>query len=624
MKKKLTLIFIGLILSSSIFAEGEWITKTSGTKDATTLQSEGFETYSVGDYIAVQDGALWAPWGDAAGSSADGLVSDVQAHTGVHSLSVTGSTDLIYKLGDKTSGVFTVDFWYYVVPGKKGYYNFQKKQNEPGSEFAFEVFLNNGGSGVLKHDGDHNFTFTQDSWILIQHTIDLNADLITLTIEGTQIHQWQFSINSGGAVGSKKLGGIDFYAGSGTTYFMDDLEFVELTAAIEPAELELSALNFTTDGSASETLTITNSGAEDLTFETAISYDFTTKNSNIVNSDVINNSNSKVVMLTSPSISKLDKTIIYDIDSKDGTLTNFDGTADGSLGWGGTSNVNADVASLFKYDAIKDYIGMDVSSVVIFANDLPVSGSSNLKVYDGRDGLVSGPINLLESQAFTPVLGDQVIVSLNNPVKITGKDLFVGWGFTQVAGEHCATMDAAITDDANWTKTGPSWNELTEVTFGDFGIIAILTGDASHKWLTLDTYSGTIAPAANQAIQLNFDLTDMASGSYTANLIVKTNDGDDNESYNEIPVTLNVPVGIEGGNKVGLMIYPNPAKDILNISSNENIKNIKAVNITGKTVLNISTNSKTQKVSLSNLAKGVYMFTIATETQTITEKVIVK
>ena len=73
-----------------------------------------------------------------------------------------------------------------------------------------------------------------------------------------------------------------------------------------------------------------------------------------------------------------------------------------------------------------------------------------------------------------------------------------------------------------------------------------------------------------------------------------------------------------------VVVYPNPTNDIINISANENIKNIFVTNITGQIVISTNVNAKSYKFDLNDLVKGIYMFNITTENNTITKKVIVE
>jgi hypothetical protein len=74
---------------------------------------------------------------------------------------------------------------------------------------------------------------------------------------------------------------------------------------------------------------------------------------------------------------------------------------------------------------------------------------------------------------------------------------------------------------------------------------------------------------------------------------------------------------------LGLQIYPNPAKSILNITSKNNeVKYVEVYNILGKVVLNArSTNTP---INISNLDKGVYMVKIIEEGKTATRKLVIE
>ncbi|MBN1337801.1 MAG: hypothetical protein JXA03_00680, partial [Bacteroidales bacterium] len=91
----------------------------------TALYFDDFESYSVGQFLAVENPTWWTTWSNLPGSSEDAPITDAMAHSGTKSVLVQGSTDAILKLGDKTSGVYDLDFWYYIPTGFAGYYNIQ-------------------------------------------------------------------------------------------------------------------------------------------------------------------------------------------------------------------------------------------------------------------------------------------------------------------------------------------------------------------------------------------------------------------------------------------------------------------------------------------------------------------
>ena len=88
-------------------------------------------SYTVGGFIAVQNPTWWTTWSNAPGTGEDAYVSGNYAHSPTKSLFIDpndGFTNLILKLGDKTSGVYNVDWYMYVETGHQAYYNFQHFQ----------------------------------------------------------------------------------------------------------------------------------------------------------------------------------------------------------------------------------------------------------------------------------------------------------------------------------------------------------------------------------------------------------------------------------------------------------------------------------------------------------------
>ncbi len=196
------------------------------------VYEDDLEAYNVGDYIAVENPTWWETWSNLPGSAEDALITDAQANSGSNSFEVVGSTDLILKLGDKTTGLWEVNWMMYVPAGLAGYYNFQHYQ-APGVEWAFEVYFNADGTALLTADGvDVNFTYTQDSWMTIEHIIDLDSDWAETSIEGTLIHEWQWSTVAAGGAGVNQLGGVDFFAGAQGSdvpdYYIDDIYVAQI------------------------------------------------------------------------------------------------------------------------------------------------------------------------------------------------------------------------------------------------------------------------------------------------------------------------------------------------------------------------------------------------------------
>jgi hypothetical protein len=56
-----------------------------------------------------------------------------------------------------------------------------------------------------------------------------------------------------------------------------------------------------------------------------------------------------------------------------------------------------------------------------------------------------------------------------------------------------------------------------------------------------------------------------------------------------------------------LKVYPNPATDIVNVSSNKKIENITVIDMTGKKVQSFKAGNQ---INVSSLAKGIYILQV--------------
>ena len=65
---------------------------------------------------------------------------------------------------------------------------------------------------------------------------------------------------------------------------------------------------------------------------------------------------------------------------------------------------------------------------------------------------------------------------------------------------------------------------------------------------------------------------------------------------------LSISVGINELDKVAVMVYPNPAENVLNIMANDQIVKVTVMNLNGKVVF--TGNSKS--IDISKMASGVY------------------
>ncbi len=99
-----------------------------------------------------------------------------------------------------------------------------------------------------------------------------------------------------------------------------------------------------------------------------------------------------------------------------------------------------------------------------------------------------------------------------------------------------------------------------------------------------------------------------------------------------IPVTTNTTVVTSTTTATGItntqndnaicLLYPNPAKNILNITCNELIKEITLNSVNGSNSLHFAVNSNTEAMDVSALAAGIYFITVKTNTKIIIRKFV--
>jgi hypothetical protein len=590
------------------------------------LYEDDFESYTLGSYLAVSNPTWWTTWSGAPGGTEDAKISNEQSLSPTQSVKVDGVTDLILKLGDKTSGKYEVVFHYFIPTGYGAYYNFQHFES-PGIEWAFEVYFGATGSAYLNAGGNQvaNFNFPHDQWITLDNIIDLDKDSAVLKVDNVQIYKWQYSLQASGGAGTKQLGGIDFYAGAPTgetpMYYFDDLVFSELQGGIGPAIIGVtpSSLSATLapGTTTTQTLSIDNSGETDLTFDILVTYPGDYAFTPIPE----NNLNGKMMPFGSTLSVAPDQAITNaQAAPTDDQILHYDG--DPYTGVGLTNGGTFRCAAMFPAAMVQPYIGMKLTSVEIYTWDQPVS--TVLKIYDMGSPIVPGPGALIYEQTFTGAATTWNTVTLTTPITVTGVDLWVGYEVDAAAGIYPAGADIGPANaNGDWISSGPGWSHLaTQGLDYNWNIRAHLTGTAIEQWLSVNPATGTVTPGQSQNITATFDATNLTTGNYSAELIINNNDPNNPQVI--VPVTLGVTTGIDENQKVSISMFPNPAGEVLYITSDVKIQQVTLFNNVGQMVLQQNANNTMLTLRVSDLEPGIYFVKIKSESDVFTHRVAIE
>ena len=195
---------------------------TAGALNA-QLYTENFDSYAVGDYIAVEAGPAWVTWtAGTEGTDIDAQVTDEAALSGAQSLKIFGNEaggplDVVLVAG--LEGAFEVTFNLLIPEGSSGYYNVQENQ-VPGTAWAFDCFMNVNGTMSFGIDQVEVLTasYTPGEWLKLTHLIDTNSDLMHLYLNDEYVAQLPYD--------GAQIGGVNFYAlgdGSAPLYYVDDV-----------------------------------------------------------------------------------------------------------------------------------------------------------------------------------------------------------------------------------------------------------------------------------------------------------------------------------------------------------------------------------------------------------------
>lgn len=113
------------------------------------------------------------------------------------------------------------------------------------------------------------------------------------------------------------------------------------------------------------------------------------------------------------------------------------------------------------------------------------------------------------------------------------------------------------------------------------------------------------APIAN-ANALTYTATE--AGSYA----IEVSNGDAVDTSSAVALTVQTCTGIEAVNAATVSVYPNPVATTLNVTATENLVGfeLNLVDVNGRTVLTHNLNGTANAISVGELAKGTYIYTI--------------
>jgi len=226
--------FYGFSNVSANFFVDNVLLKEVEACQANAIICDGFDGYSASNISA--QSPHFTPWSLAPNGADDAVVSTEQQVSCEQSLKISAATgdDMLLLLGNRNTGNYRLSWNMYVPDGFGAYFNVQKNQNTPGStgNFGMQVDMTADGVGTLDAGvaAAATFNYPHDAWFAVTINADLDNDIMTLNVGGTDVYTWKVSSQTFNANGLKQLGAFNFYGNTGNLYYVDDVLFEQLPA----------------------------------------------------------------------------------------------------------------------------------------------------------------------------------------------------------------------------------------------------------------------------------------------------------------------------------------------------------------------------------------------------------
>lgn len=212
-----------------------------GATYAQTSYSEDFESFTVGDYMGVED-PNWTTWSGAVGGAEDVQVTDENAASGSNALKFVststggGPQDVVLNFGNKfETGTFTYSMNMFVENDRGAYFNFQAEE-VVGQVWALEMRF--AASGSLDVGGNFATSYPQGEWFEISFEINLTAGI------------WEVFINSdmvGSFSNPNAVASVDIFPFEPTTglatFFVDDIDWSHAPPVLPGLDAALLSLD---------------------------------------------------------------------------------------------------------------------------------------------------------------------------------------------------------------------------------------------------------------------------------------------------------------------------------------------------------------------------------------------
>ncbi len=596
--------------------------------------NDNFDSYTAGNHFVQQAGSPWTTWSNAPGGSEDPYVSNAHARSAPNSVVIANNNDLVLVVNDLTTGRYALSFYALIESGKIGYFNALQDFAGSNSKWGMQVYFKSGGNGVLDANGASTgqFSFNYDEWIPVDLYVDLDQNLATLVINGTEVYTWPWNKGAFGENDLLKLDAFNFYGWTGDNnnetsgLYMDDLSFASLTTTLD----------------APQSLTATlNNGNIDLNWTasaTTPTYYSVFRNGEMIANNITD------TFYVDPNVYPGDYTYqvraFYDGEGYSGATNNADVTVPGG--------VDRDFVLIEEFTEVNCYycpgaaIGIDEmvsngDNIAPIAYHTQWQGSDEFytSTTDTRVSYygVTGTPTVQTDGSYDQKVGGNHTQSLYSVYQPIYED--------RIAHKAVYKLHATVTpnDAVNYTAT-IKVNQYSDYFPGNKSLfVAITETDINRSWQGLSKVNFTLrkmipgntgnsvsfANAVDSA-EYTFDFTvDTAAWNLNnCDVVVFLQDDNSKEVMQTITFPLPVVTAVDYRTAPKFRIYPNPANDKF-VIKNARGYHYEIVNIVGKTEQSGTVQSSNlQTIDIAHLPSGVYFVKLSKDNNTQITKLLKK
>lgn len=198
----------------------------------------------------------------------------------------------------------------------------------------------------------------------------------------------------------------------------------------------------------------------------------------------------------------------------------------------------------------------------------------------------------------------------------TGVDEYlVSPDFDLSSGNHYLNFDVALTD---YNNSNPPDNG----GLGADDYVALLVTQDGTNWSELRRWDSNSTIPTSREATAEIELSGYGATTKFAFYAFSDTSNEDNDFFIDNFQITKFPLSIAKNVIEGFSIYPNPAKDVLNLKALDNINEISIYNLLGQEVERQSPNSLNTEVTISDLPTGVYVVKVKVGEQLGTYKIV--